>query len=213
MPERLIQAFLSAEDKNFYQHSGIDWARIGRALVQNVQGVIEGNNRRFIGASTITQQVTKNFLLSGERTSSARSRRRSSPAARAGFTKDEILELYLNQIFLGPGSYGVAAAALNYFGKSLNELRSCRDGLSCGPAQGARNYQPVNRERRAIERRNWVLDRMAENGYINKEEHDGPVRSLVVTARRSGRSPSPPSPSPRRCAASSPHLYGEDKLV
>ncbi|MDP7548883.1 MAG: transglycosylase domain-containing protein, partial [Alphaproteobacteria bacterium] len=121
MPRRVIQAFLSAEDKTFYSHPGIDFAGIASALIRNIRNL--GANRRPVGASTITQQVAKNFLLTSE-ISLARKIKEAILAFRIehAFSKDRILELYLNEIYLGLGSYGVAAAALNYFDKSLDEL-------------------------------------------------------------------------------------------
>ena len=121
IPPKVIQAFLSAEDQNFYSHIGIDFKGLLRAVLVNVKNVL--TNRRPVGASTITQQVAKNFLL----TSEVRFERKIKEAILSyrieqAFTKDQILELYLNEIYLGQNSYGVAAAALNYFGKSLEEL-------------------------------------------------------------------------------------------
>lgn len=117
MPKQVIAAFLSAEDKNFYNHSGLDWQGIGRAVVMNLKARVSGGSRKLVGASTITQQVAKNFLLSSEQTAQ-RKLKEALLAKRIEqtFTKDQILELYLNEIFLGLNSYGVAAAALNYFG-------------------------------------------------------------------------------------------------
>ena len=136
IPERLKQAFVAAEDKNFYSHPGIDLFGIARAMVSNLQRI--GDNRRPEGASTITQQVAKNFLLSNE-LSYQRKLKEMLLALRMerAFTKDRILELYLNEIFLGNRSYGVAAAALNYFDKSLDELTIGRGGAAGRPAQGA----------------------------------------------------------------------------
>ncbi len=214
MPERLIQAFLSAEDKNFYQHSGVDWAGIARALMQNVQGVIGGSNRRFIGASTITQQVTKNFLLTSERTFD-RKIKEALLALRLerAFSKEQILDLYLNQIFLGNGSYGVAAAALNYFGKSLSELDLAEMAYLAALPKAPANYNPVKNRERAVERRNWVLDRMAENGYITKDEHDDAVaKPLVVTARPVGPQSFAAESFTEEVRRELTDLYGEDKL-
>ena len=121
IPRRVIQAFLAAEDKNFYSHAGVDPLSIVRAVITNLERLM--HERRPVGASTITQQVAKNFLLSNEVTFE-RKIKEALLALRIeqAFTKDEILELYLNQIYLGVGSYGVAAAGLNYFDKSLDEL-------------------------------------------------------------------------------------------
>ena len=121
IPERVKQAFISAEDKNFYHHSGVDYFGIIRAVIGNIKNI--GTGRRPAGASTITQQVAKNFLLSSE-LSYTRKIKEAILATRMeqAFTKDHILELYLNEIYLGNRSYGVAAAALNYFGKPLDKL-------------------------------------------------------------------------------------------
>ncbi|MGI9414393.1 MAG: transglycosylase domain-containing protein, partial [Hyphomicrobiales bacterium] len=122
IPDRVIHAFLSAEDKNFFKHSGIDWRGIGRAAVNMGKGLLRGK-RQLQGASTITQQVAKNFLLTSERTFD-RKLKEALLAQRIeqAFDKRKILELYLNEIYLGLGSYGVASASLSYFGKSLHEL-------------------------------------------------------------------------------------------
>src|SRR5690606_24878160 len=121
IPQPVIQAFLSAEDKNFYNHGGLDYRGIMRAMITNLRNI--SSNRRLVGASTITQQVAKNFLLTSE-VSYERKIKEAILAYRIerAFTKDQILELYLNEIYLGFGSYGVAAAALNYFDKALDEL-------------------------------------------------------------------------------------------
>jgi penicillin-binding protein 1A len=171
VPERLIQAFLSAEDKSFYQHPGIDWRSLVRAVAVNGQNWIQGS-RRLIGASTITQQVAKNFLLSSDRTVD-RKLKEALLALRIeeAFTKDQILELYLNEIFLGLGSYGIAAAALNYFGKSLNELTLAEMAYLAALPKAPNNYHPSRYPERALERRNWVLDRMLDNDFIGAGEH------------------------------------------
>ena len=119
MPKQLINAFLAAEDKNFYSHSGVDFLGIGRAILINIKNI--GSSRRLVGASTITQQVAKNFLLTNE-VSWTRKIKEAILAFRIerAIPKDRILELYINEIYLGFGSYGAGAAALNYFNKSLN---------------------------------------------------------------------------------------------
>jgi penicillin-binding protein 1A len=171
IPTRLRLAFLAAEDKNFYDHSGLDFFGIVRAAVQNVFNVM--NNRRLEGASTITQQVAKNFLL----TSDVTFRRKIKEAILAvrlerTFTKPQLLELYLNEIYLGIGSYGVAAAALNYFDKSLDELNYAEAAYLAALPKGPNNYHPIRHKERGLARRNWVLDRMYENGYIDKTVAD-----------------------------------------
>ena len=165
IPERLKQAFVAAEDKNFYHHPGIDIVGISRAVLSNLQHW--GNDRRPEGASTITQQVAKNFLLSNE-LSYQRKLKEMLLALRMErtFTKDRILELYLNEIFLGNRSYGVAAAALNYFDKSLDELSIGEAALLAGLPKAPSSYDPVDNPDAARQRRDYVIGRMLEDGYI-----------------------------------------------
>ena len=169
IPQQLIAAFLSAEDKNYYQHGGLDVQGIVRAIVTNINNI--RNNRRMVGASTITQQVAKNFLLSSDVTWE-RKLKEAILAIRIerSFTKEQILELYLNEIYLGLSSYGVAAAALNYWGKSLGELTISDCAYLAALPKAPNNYHPFKRTKRAIGRRNWVIDRMVENGYVKPED-------------------------------------------
>lgn len=185
MPKTLIAAFLSAEDKNFYKHSGIDPTGIARAIVLNFKG-----GRREQGASTITQQVAKNFLLTNERTYDRKIREALlSFRIEAAYSKDRILELYLNDIFLGtiiPGRnlHGVAAAALDYFNKSVHELTLAETAYIAALPKAPNNYHPFRQREAAIDRRNWVLDRMVENGYISRETGErAKAESLAVTPR------------------------------
>lgn len=169
IPDKVKQAFISAEDKNFYHHAGIDYFGIARALVGNLKNI--GTGRRPAGASTITQQVAKNFLLSSE-LSYTRKIKEAILATRMeqAFTKDHILELYLNEIYLGNRSYGVAAAALNYFGKSLDQLDIEEIAYLAALPKGPNNYNPKTKYEAAVGRRNWVIERMREEGYITEEE-------------------------------------------
>jgi penicillin-binding protein 1A len=182
MPKLVIEAFLSAEDKNFYKHAGIDPEGIVRAIVANVRS----GGKREQGASTITQQVAKNFLLSNERTYQ-RKIREALLALRieSAFSKDRILELYLNEIYLGLGNYGVAAAALNYFGKSVHELTVAEVAYLAALPKAPNNYHPYRQKQAAIERRNWVIDRMLDNGYIKKEEGDAAKKEPLTVSPRS----------------------------
>ncbi len=178
MPKRLIQAFISAEDKNFYHHFGIDPLALARAVVQNLGYVITGRKRRFVGASTITQQVAKNFLLGNERT--IRRKIREALIAlkiESTFTKDQILELYLNEIYLGRGAYGVAGAALTYFGKSLEELTLPEMAYLAALPKKPTRLDPERNHKEALARRNWVLGRMLANGYITREEYEKAVNT------------------------------------
>jgi penicillin-binding protein 1A len=170
MPKRVINAFLSAEDKNFYRHPGVDVVGVARAALTNLRNY--GKGRRPVGASTITQQVAQNFLLTKD-VSITRKIREAIISFRMerAFTKDEILELYLNQIYLGFGSYGVAAAANNYFGKSLDELSVEEAAFLAALPKAPNNYNPSRYYDAAVRRRNYVLGRMVEDGYI--PEHEG----------------------------------------
>ncbi|HEY1382751.1 MAG TPA: transglycosylase domain-containing protein, partial [Dongiaceae bacterium] len=169
MPKRVINAFLSAEDKTFYTHPGVDVPGVIQAMWTNVKHL--GSDRRPVGASTITQQVTKNFFLSSE-VSYKRKIREMILALRIekAFPKDRILELYLNQIYLGSGNYGVATAALNYFNKSLDELTIGEAAYLGALPKAPNNYNIVRDHQAALDRRNWVIDRMAEDGHITVEE-------------------------------------------
>ncbi|MFN5608810.1 MAG: penicillin-binding protein 1A [Holosporales bacterium] len=170
MPDLVKQAFLSAEDKNFYNHSGVDLPSIARAALTNAFLKITGQPHRPQGASTITQQVTKNFLVGNERTLRRKIREAIlSTRIEKALSKDRILELYLNEIYLGMGSYGVAAAALNYFNKSLDELSPAEAAYLAGLPKAPNNYHPVQEKAAAIGRRNWVLSRMYEDGVITRE--------------------------------------------
>ena len=167
IPRRVVNAFLAAEDKNFYSHWGVDPTSVLRAVVTNLANL--GTSRRPVGASTITQQVAKNFLLSNE-LSIERKIKEAILAIRIehAFTKDRILELYLNEIYLGFGSYGVAAAALNYFNKSLDELSIAEAAFLAALPKAPNNYHPIRRAEAALARRNWVIGRMLDDKRITE---------------------------------------------
>lgn len=171
IPKRVKDAFLSAEDQDFYSHNGIDYSGVMRAILVNVQNM--GRDRHPMGASTITQQVAKNMLLTNE-VSIERKIKEAILATRLEkvLTKDRILEIYLNEIFLGNHSYGVAAAALNYFNKSLDELTIAEAAYLAELPKAPNSYNPVRDHEAAVARRNWVIDRMAVNGRISSEERD-----------------------------------------
>ena len=169
IPKKLVKAFLAAEDKNFYTHFGIDPIAIFRASITNL--INKFTSRKLIGASTITQQVVKNLLLSSD-ISYERKIKEIILAIRIEniLSKDQILELYLNDIYLGYGSYGVASASLNYFNKSLNELEIHEMAFLAALPKAPNNYNPLRKYKAAISRRNWVLDKMYENNFINSNE-------------------------------------------
>lgn len=168
MPRRVLHAVLAAEDKHFYSHPGIDPLGLTRAVLTNIKNY--GSGRRPVGASTITQQVAKNFLLTNE-VSYSRKIKEAILAFRIerAFSKDRILELYLNEVFLGNG-YGVAAAALNYFNKSLDELSISETAYLAALLKAPNNYHPVRKKGAAVGRRNWVIGRMVDDGYITPAE-------------------------------------------
>lgn len=186
IPDKVKHAFIAAEDKHFYTHSGIDYIGIVRAVLGNLKKI--GTGRRPAGASTITQQVAKNFLLSSE-LSYTRKIKEAILARRIdkAFSKDHILELYLNEIYLGNRAYGVAAAAMNYFGKSLDDLTLDEIAYLAALPKGPNNYNPKTRYDAAVARRNWVISRMVEDGYADeKEAEEAKKRPLKVVERKSG---------------------------
>src|SRR5947208_3832027 len=186
VPKLVINAFIAAEDKNFYEHGGIDFSGIARAGVLYVQQY--GSGRRPQGASTITQQVAKNFLLTNE-VSFARKVKEALLAMKIerAFSKERILELYLNEIYLGMGAYGVAAASLLYFDKSVHELSVAEAAYLAALPKAPNNYHPFRQRDRALERRNYVLDRMAEDRYITVQDAEKAKKEpLKVTQRPTG---------------------------
>ncbi|MBU6140219.1 MAG: penicillin-binding protein 1A [Proteobacteria bacterium] len=184
IPKNLINAFLAAEDANFYKHSGIDPTAIFRASVRNFFTVLSGQGT-VGGASTITQQVVKNFLLTRERTFQ-RKIKEAILAFRISqtLTKDQVLELYLNQIYLGSGAYGVAAAAQVYFDKSIDELALEEDALLATLPKAPSKLDPRKNIERAKERRDWVLDRMVVEGFISdKESREAMEQEIILNTK------------------------------
>jgi penicillin-binding protein 1A len=188
VPKKLVEAYLSAEDKTFYEHSGLDWRGITAAAIRYLQVKVMGQEGQIVGASTITQQVAKNFLLGNEQTLTRKLREALIvQRMEASFSKDQILELYLNEIFLGMNTYGIAAAALQYFGKPLDVLSIDEMAYLAALPKGPNNYHPFKNTARAIERRNWVLGQMYENGYITAAElKEAQGKPLNVTPRPFG---------------------------
>ncbi|WHO71917.1 penicillin-binding protein 1A [Rhizobium sp. BT03] len=188
IPDRVKAAFLSAEDKNFYNHPGVDLTGLGRAILVNLQNF--GSGRRPVGASTITQQVAKNFLLSSDQTIDRKIKEAIlSFRIEQAYSKDKILELYLNEIFFGLNSYGIAGAALTYFNKSVTELTVAEAAYLASLPKGPANYHPFRHPEAALERRNWVIDRMVENGYVSQSDGvEAKKQPLGVTARTTGPS-------------------------
>ena len=169
IPRQVINSFISAEDKNFFNHPGIDPKGIVRAVLNNFKNI--ANNKRLEGASTITQQVAKNFLLTNE-VSIKRKIKEAILAFRIekAYTKEKILELYLNQIYLGEGTYGIAAASLEYFDKSIKELSYSESALLAALPKAPGKYNPFKYYAEAKVRRNLVLKNLSENNFISRNE-------------------------------------------
>ncbi len=183
IPKVVINSFLSAEDKNFFNHPGIDAKGVLRAVVKNVSNII--NSKRLEGASTITQQVAKNFLLTNE-VSLQRKLKEAILAFRIerSLSKERILELYLNQIYLGQGSYGIAAASLEYFDKSIDELDYEETALLAALPKAPSRYNPYRNEKIAKFRRDLVLKNLFENKYINGKKYEDLKSKKIVLKKR-----------------------------
>ena len=183
IPRRVRNAFISAEDKNFYEHEGIDFTGLLRAARDNI--INYGHGKSLVGGSTITQQVVKNFLLTNEK-SIERKIKEAILATRIShlYSKDKILELYLNEIYLGLGSYGVAAAAQNYFNKSLDDLTVEEVALLAAQPKGPALYDPRKNYNAAKERRDWVIDRMRDAGFISADEAEAARKAPVALRKR-----------------------------
>jgi penicillin-binding protein 1A len=168
---QLALAFLAAEDANFFKHGGVDPGGLTRAMFKNIGNFLRG--RRFEGGSTITQQVAKNVLLTSEATL-GRKLKEAILAQRLEqtLTKEQILELYLNEIWLGYRSYGVGAAAYNYFGKSISDLSLAECAYLASLPKGPQNYHPIRHKAAAISRRNLILDQMVRRGWVTRAEAD-----------------------------------------
>ena len=183
IPEKVINSFLSAEDKNFFTHPGVDARGIIRAFIKNLKNLSE--NKRLEGASTITQQVAKNFLLTNE-VSLNRKIKEAILAFRIerAYSKERILELYLNQIYLGQGTYGIAAASLEYFDKSVKDLNYNEAALLAALPKAPSKYDPFKYPEVAKFRRNLVIQNLEENNYISLEELNNFKKSKIVLKRR-----------------------------
>ena len=175
IPKKFTYAFLAAEDSSFFEHSGISFKGLGRAVSE----AVTGSNVQ-TGGSTITMQVAKNYYLSPERTI----KRKLTEVFLArkieqNLTKEEILTLYVNKIFLGKNAYGIAAAAKIYYNKNLNELTIAQMAMIAGLPKAPSKYNPVANPERALERRNWILGRMLQLGYINQQEYQASIAEPI----------------------------------
>ncbi|MSO13822.1 penicillin-binding protein 1A [Rickettsiales endosymbiont of Trichoplax sp. H2] len=178
IPKVILDAFIAVEDKNFFEHQGIDITSIIRASLQNILNI--GTNKRLVGGSTITQQVVKGFFLTSER-SLTRKLKEAVLAYRVSkaFSKEKILEIYLNQIYLGHHSYGIYVAAQNYFGKKLTEINIQEAALLASLPKAPSTLNPYKNYNRALERRNWAIQRMEEEGFISFNERVAAINSDI----------------------------------
>ena len=183
IPKKIINSFLSSEDKNFFKHPGVDAKGVLRAFKNNIFNLI--NSNRLEGASTITQQVAKNFLLSNE-VSLDRKLKEAILAFRIerALSKERILELYLNQIYLGEGSYGIASASLRYFDKPISELNYAESSMLAALPKAPSKYNPYKNIELATYRRNLVINNLYENSYISKNKKDELVNSKIILKKR-----------------------------
>ena len=183
IPEKVINSFLSAEDKNFFSHPGVDAKGVLRAVINNISNIM--TSKRLEGASTITQQVAKNFLLTNE-VSFNRKLKEAILAFRIerALSKERILELYLNQIYLGGGAYGVASASLEYFDKPINKLNYEEASLLAALPKAPSRYNPYKNIKLAKHRRDLVLKNLLENNYINKKEFNEFVNNKILLKKR-----------------------------
>ena len=183
IPQKVINSFLSAEDKNFFSHPGVDAKGVIRAVIKNISNIM--TSQRLEGASTITQQVAKNFLLSNE-VSFNRKIKEAILAFRIerALSKERILELYLNQIYLGGGAYGIASASLEYFDKPINELSYTESALLAALPKAPSKYNPYKNPDLAKFRRDLVLKNLLENNYINKKKYQELVKKKIILKKR-----------------------------
>ena len=183
IPKRVINSFLSAEDKNFFSHPGVDARGVLRAVINNISNIV--TSKRLEGASTITQQVAKNFLLTNE-VSFNRKLKEAILAFRIerALTKERILELYLNQIYLGGGAYGVASASLEYFDKPISELKYEEAALLAALPKAPSRYNPYKNIELAKFRRDLVLKNLFENNYIDKKQYEKFINNQILLKKR-----------------------------
>jgi len=190
IPKKVIYSFLSAEDKNFFSHPGVDAKSITRAIIKNLKNYF--SEKRLEGASTITQQVAKNFLLTSE-ISLKRKIKEAILAFRIerAYSKERIMELYLNQIYLGEGTYGVAAASLEYFDKAVGDLSYEEAALLAALPKAPSKYNPYKSIERAKIRRDLVLKNLYDNSYINKNEYENLKNKKIKTKKENTPQNSP----------------------
>ncbi|MDC0968238.1 PBP1A family penicillin-binding protein [Alphaproteobacteria bacterium] len=185
IPQDMINAIISAEDRTFFEHQGFDFKGIVNAFVINIKNIFSKKNNNYVGASTITQQLVKNILLNNDQTISRKIKELIlSLRIEKSYSKEFILELYLNEIYFGRRSYGIASAANNYFNKSIFDLDIQEFAYLAALPKGPNNYDPKKNYERAFDRRNYVLKQMKENKFISSDIYEYSIKEKIIVSKR-----------------------------
>ena len=185
IPQDMINAIISAEDRTFFEHQGFDFKGIVNAFVVNIKNIFSKKNNNYVGASTITQQLVKNILLNNDQTISRKIKELIlSLRIEKSYSKEFILELYLNEIYFGRRSYGIASAANNYFNKSIFDLDIQEFAYLAALPKGPNNYDPNKNYERAFDRRNYVLKQMKENKLISSDIYEYSIKEKIIVSKR-----------------------------
>ena len=185
IPQDMINAIISAEDRTFFEHQGFDFKGIVNAFVINIKNIFSKKNNNYVGASTITQQLVKNILLNNDQTISRKIKELIlSLRIEKSYSKEFILELYLNEIYFGRRSYGIASAANNYFNKSIFDLDIQEFAYLAALQKGPNNYDPNKNYERAFDRRNYVLKQMKENKFISSDIYEYSIKEKIIVSKR-----------------------------
>ena len=185
IPQGMINAIISAEDRTFFEHQGFDFKGIVNAFVINIKNIFSKKNNNYVGASTITQQLVKNILLNNDQTISRKIKELIlSLRIEKSYSKEFILELYLNEIYFGRRSYGIASAANNYFNKSIFDLDIQEFAYLAALPKGPNNYDPNKNYERAFDRRNYVLKQMKENKFISSDIYEYSIKEKIIVSKR-----------------------------
>ena len=185
IPQDMINAIISAEDRTFFEHQGFDFKGIVNAFVINIKNIFSKKNNNYVGASTITQQLVKNILLNNDQTISRKIKELIlSLRIEKSYSKEFILELYLNEIYFGRRSYGIASAANNYFNKSIFDLDIQEFAYLAALPKGPNNYDPNKNYEKAFDRRNYVLKQMKENKFISSDIYEYSIKEKIIVSKR-----------------------------
>ena len=185
IPQDMINAIISAEDRTFFEHQGFDFKGIVNAFIVNIKNIFSKKNNNYVGASTITQQLVKNILLNNDQTISRKIKELIlSLRIEKSYSKEFILELYLNEIYFGRRSYGIASAANNYFNKSIFDLDIQEFAYLAALPKGPNNYDPNKNYERALDRRNYVLKKMKENKFISSDIYEYSIKEKIIVSKR-----------------------------